>query len=125
MEFQCDAIHCLNQDYEYQCTVTNETALIWTIRESRRAFLGQRIFSTNTAPIFKTGQVTTTGNFFVELLECEEDQPLVSNITISIREDMQGDIVECAYSLLNLGEIVVCTINIPGTCYLTVITSSV
>ena len=63
--------------------------------------------------MFKADSITTTGNFFVELLTCEENEPLVSNITITVEENMNGDIIECAYNGV-MGEIEVCTVNIPG-----------
>ena len=76
--------------------------------------MGQAIFSRNTLPIFRTAQITQTDNFFVELIGFEDNEPLVSNITITVEPDMNGDIIECAHSLLGAGDIETCTVNIPG-----------
>ena len=102
--FQCDTEHCLNQQVEYQCTVTRSDLQLWRIRRElqngvQESTVQIRSSSTTTVPL---------GAFTFKQLS---QSPIISNISFTVQSDLDQRVISCEDQR---GGSETCIINILG-----------
>ena len=102
--FQCDTEHCLNQQVEYQCTVTGSDLQLWRIRNNlqngvQESTVEIRSSSTTTVPL---------GAFTFKQLS---QSPIISNISFTVQSNLDQDVISCEDQQ---GSSETCIINILG-----------
>ena len=86
--FQCDTEHCLNQQVEYQCTVTRSDLQLWTIRKEL-----QNGVQESTVQIRSSGTTTvTSGAFTIKQLS---QSPIISNISFTVQSNLDQYVISC------------------------------
>ena len=102
--FQCDTEHCLNQQVEYQCTVTRSDLQLWRIKKEL-----QNGVQESTVEICSSSTATILGGFFN--FKQLSQSPTISNISFTVQSNLDQRIISCEYQQ---GGSETCIINILG-----------
>ena len=88
--FQCDTEHCLNQQVEYQCTVTGSNSQLWRIRKEL-----QNGVQESTVEICSFSTATILRGFFK--FKQLSQSPIISNISFTVQSNLDQRIISCEY----------------------------
>ena len=110
MQFQCGVDeHCLNNDLQYQCTVTDFIVLNWRIRDENMTTLGTVAYTTVNDLVTTPEPFPMSLPFFTDYTS--KSPSLISNISFTVQSSINGYTIHCEDGNGNMEN---CMIDIPG-----------
>ena len=119
MQLQCGIDeYCLNNDLQYQCTVTDSVLLRWRIRDEEITSLGTVTYTTGDDPVTIPLPFPNSLPFFIDLSSTSPS--LISNISFTVQSSINGYTIHCEdingnsenFTVLIPGELVGHNINL-------------
>ena len=110
MQLQCGIDeYCLNNDLQYQCTVTDSNILLWRIRDESMTSLGTESYDNGADLVATPEPFPNSLPFFTDLSSTSPS--LISNISFTVQSSINGYTIHCEDGDGNMEN---CTVLIPG-----------
>ena len=112
MQLQCGIDeYCLNNDVQYQCTVTGSIILQWRIRDENMTSLATEAYTTASDLVTTPRPFPNSLPFFTDYTS--KSPSLISNISFTVQSSINGYTIHCEDEDMNMEN---CTVNVNENC---------